>query len=363
MANKTLRVGIIGIGVFSVFAHVPDLRATGRADLVAISRRNPERLAMAQEKLGVPHAYTDWREMLDRTELDAVIVSTPHHLHVEPTLAALARGLHVMVEKPMALRSDDAWSMVDAADRAGRVLMVGYPNRTDGTWRTIKQMIDQGEIGQLRQISMSDCSFRRWFWQSERLPDHAQALLRQGTGMPDAFFSDWGLAWHRKPAEMGGGAFTDIGTHLVDLLLWLAGSPAGEVAAFTEKADMPVESFITVQSRLANGVLLSLSWADAVPRGLLDGDRSLLIVGEDGTITDDAEGGIWFYRNGKRTKVEPAFPTQSKASVFVCAILDGTKGYPTAREGAHAVEFIEALYRSAAEGRIVKLERNQGAQT
>ncbi|MEZ4560843.1 MAG: hypothetical protein R2854_31145 [Caldilineaceae bacterium] len=88
----------------------------------------------------------------------------------------------------------------------------------------------------------------------------------------------------------------------------------------------------------------------------MEGDRTLLIVGEDGTITDDAEGGMWLYRDGKRTKVEPALPTQSVASGFVSAVLDGSQAYATAREGAYAVDFTEALYRSAAEGKIIRLD-------
>ena len=77
MANKKLRVGIIGIGMFAVYNHVPQLRATGRAAVVACARRNPERLAMAQQALQIEHGYTDWRRMLEEEPLDAVVVSTP----------------------------------------------------------------------------------------------------------------------------------------------------------------------------------------------------------------------------------------------------------------------------------------------
>src|SRR5258708_18011092 len=120
-----LRVGIIGVGLWAVVSHIPDLRKTGRAEVMAIARRNPERLAMAKEAPTVDAAYTDWREMLDRETLDAVIVCTPHNAHLEPTVAALERGLHVLVEKPIALMARDAWAMIQAAERANRVLMVG----------------------------------------------------------------------------------------------------------------------------------------------------------------------------------------------------------------------------------------------
>ena len=85
--DDKIRVGIIGLGWWAIERHVPEFRKTGRADIVAVSRRNPERLAMAKEAVGVEYAFTDWREMLDKTKLDAVVVSTPHDHHREPTIA------------------------------------------------------------------------------------------------------------------------------------------------------------------------------------------------------------------------------------------------------------------------------------
>src|SRR5688500_11222650 len=101
MADRKLRVGIIGIGHFAVSSHVPNLRATGRAEVVAAARRNADRLALAKRDLDIPATYTDWREMLASEVLDAVVVCTPHNQHVEPALAALDRGLHVLLEKPL----------------------------------------------------------------------------------------------------------------------------------------------------------------------------------------------------------------------------------------------------------------------
>lgn len=108
MTRQKLRIGVIGIGWYAGTALIPRMRETGRAEIVAISRRNPGRLAQAQAELNVPAGYSDWREMLDKTELDAVVVSTPPNAHAEPTVARLERGLHVFVEKPIALSLTDA---------------------------------------------------------------------------------------------------------------------------------------------------------------------------------------------------------------------------------------------------------------
>src|SRR5690348_9900826 len=125
MKDLKLRIGIIGIGFWSMLVHVPALRRSGRAALVSISRRTPDRLELAKESLGVSHAYTDWQDLIDQNDLDAVIVSTAHSAHADPVIAALEKGLHVLVEKPMAVTSTEAWKMVHAAKQANRVLMVG----------------------------------------------------------------------------------------------------------------------------------------------------------------------------------------------------------------------------------------------
>lgn len=358
MSNDKLRVGIIGMGVYAAFAHVRQFQAVDQVEVVAIARRNTDRLAMAQQAFHIPEAFTDWRTMLEETQLDAVVVSTPHSLHTEPTLAALEHGLHVMVEKPMALASNDAWSMVAAAEKAKRVLMVGYPSRLQGIWQTVKKTLESGTIGQVRQINMATSFYRRWIWESDVLPGDVQAIaqnVEQEMGLPAAFFDDWGHAWHHDSTQMGGGAFADVGAHHVDRMLWLAGAPAIEVVAMTESGGLPVDCFVTVQARLGNGVLFSITSADAMPQGIFSEQRHLMIVGDEGVLMDDAEGGIWLHHAGERKLLEVTCPSRTVAAAFVDAILKQDTNYPHAIEGAYAVEFIEAVYRSAVEGRIVQI--------
>lgn len=355
LAKKTLRVGVIGVGGYACLVHIPALRQTGRAEVTAICRRDPARLAMAQEAFAIPRAFTDWQQMLDEAELDAVVVSTPHHLHAAPTIAALERGLHVLVEKPMALTSADSWAMVRAAEQAKRILMVSYSLRLEGRWQAVKQLIADRTIGQLRQINAAHCFYRRWFWQTAEDPADIRPLLRALTPLPDEFVLDWGRTWHGKPDEMGGGAFADLGSHQIDLLLWLAGAPAAEVVAFTERAGLPVDCFVNVQARLTNGVLLTLTTADAFQQDLLAGQQQLMIVGEQGAIMDDLEGNLWLYRDGTRRSIDVIHPRITEAEAFVGAILDGSKNRVPAHEGAQVVDFIAATYRSVEEHAIIQL--------
>jgi len=350
-----VRVGVIGAGGYACLVHIPTLCKIERAEVTAICRRDPVRLGMVQEAFGIAHAFTDWQQMLDEAVLDAVVVSTPHHLHAIPTIAALERGLHVLVEKPMALTSEEGGAMVQAAEKAKRVLMVGCPMRLKGKWQTVKSLITDGAIGQLRQINAAHCFYRRWFWQTDQVPADIGSLIRQLTPLPEEFVADWGRTWHGKPAEMGGGAFIDLGAHHVDLLLWLAGAPAKEVVAFTEQAGLPVDCFVSAQARLTNGTLLTITTADAFPQDLLAGQQQLMIVGERGAITDDPEGNLWIYRNGSREQIAVTRPNIAETEAFIQTILDGTENLVPAQEGAQVVNFITAMYRSAAEQTIVHL--------
>ena len=86
MSNNKLRIGIIGVGVIALYRHVPKLREDDRVELVAVSRRNSEKLSQIQRARKVPEAYTDWHEMLEKARLDAVVIAAPDHWH---SLAAI----------------------------------------------------------------------------------------------------------------------------------------------------------------------------------------------------------------------------------------------------------------------------------
>jgi len=363
MSNDKIRVGIIGIGLWSIVKHVPNLRKTGKAEVVAISRRNAKALAQIKEVFQIEEAYTDWRDLLSQSQLDAVVVSTAHHAHAEPTIAALERGLHVLVEKPMALTSADAWAMVNAAEKANRVLMVGYNTRWLGCWRATKQTLEKEIIGPVRQVNLAFSGDLRWVLEGERIPAEIQEMLK-AIGAPESFCDDWCLDgyWRRNPMEMGGGMFVDLGTHMVDLTLWLAGSTPAEVMAFYESAGSPVDRFFNLQARLANGILISLTSADVVSG---QAQRRLTIFGDRGVLTADWAGGpgsqgkaedIWIYHDGEREKVKAEVPDITPAAAFIAAVTEGGINLTPGRDGAYAVALMEAAYRSAEEGCIIRVE-------
>jgi predicted dehydrogenase len=130
-SNVPLRVGVVGAGLIAQAAHLPNLaRLPGRFQLVAIA--DPS--ARCREALGArfgASAFADWRTMLERSELDAVIVCSPNATHAEVTLAALAAGAHVLVEKPLCLDPADGRRILAAQAQTGAVVQVGYMKRFD----------------------------------------------------------------------------------------------------------------------------------------------------------------------------------------------------------------------------------------
>ena len=362
MTDRKLRIGVIGIGWYAGGTLIPRLRETGRVEIVAIARRNPERLAVAQEQLNVAEAYTDWQEMLDRCQLDAVVVGTPPNAHADPAVAALERGLHVYVEKPIALSHTDAQRMVDAAARADRILTVGYNARGMGSWRTIKRLLGQGAIGSLRQVSVTACVDVRFIWRGMALPEEKQNVFAASAYYSDVFGPG---NWRTQPDVVGGGMFGDIGSHIQDIALWLADGSAVQVAGFAQSTGSP--SIISALAHLDNGVLLCMTFNDAVSGGetlnkfysngrmTFYGDRGQISADWTKMMSTEAEQ-IWLDQEGVRTQVQPEFETVHPATTFVSAVLDGAPNPCPAPEAVRAASLTAAIYQSAAEGRMVQAQ-------
>ena len=148
--TKPLRIGIIGVGGIAQGAHIPGYKELGdQVKLVACADVNVERARQVAERFGIDTAYEDYREMLEKEELDAVSVCTPNKFHAPATVAALEAGCHVLCEKPPALSAAEARSMVDTAARVGKVLTFGLHYRFTTEVRAAKRLIDGGELGHI----------------------------------------------------------------------------------------------------------------------------------------------------------------------------------------------------------------------
>lgn len=152
MAYPMHRGALIGCGFIANQKHLPALaKLENRIQLVAFCDLVEERAQKAAKEYGTPDAavYTDYREMLRRSDLDVVYILTPNRTHCELTIAALESGKDVLCEKPMALNSVEAERMCEAARASGRQLTIGYQNRYRLDSRYLKKVVENGELGEV----------------------------------------------------------------------------------------------------------------------------------------------------------------------------------------------------------------------
>ena len=192
---KRLRIGIIGCGGIANGKHMPSIKAVDRADMVAFCDLIPERAEKAAKEYGTPDAkvYTDYQELLKDPTIDVVHVLTPNRSHAQLTIDALHAGKHVMCEKPMAKTAEDARRMVQAAKETGKKLTIGYQHRHKPESLFLKSVIERGDLGDIY---------------------YAKALAIRRRSTPN-----WGVFLNEY--EQGGGPLIDIGTHSLDLTLYL----------------------------------------------------------------------------------------------------------------------------------------------
>ena len=192
---KKLKVGIVGCGSIARGKHLPALKnLESQVEVVAFCDIIEER-AVELNKLfadGKGKVFVDYRDLL-KLNLDAVYVLTPNFAHSEITVAALESGKHVMCEKPMAINSAEAQKMVDAAKKSGKLLTIGYQNRYRNDSRYLKQECEEGALGEIYFAK-------------------AHALRRRGV-------PTWGV--FLDEGKQGGGPLIDIGTHALDLALYM----------------------------------------------------------------------------------------------------------------------------------------------
>ncbi len=191
---RLIKVGIIGCGGIANGKHMPSLQRVADCEMVAFCDIIPERAEKAAKEFGTPDAkvYTDYKELLKDESIEVVHVCTPNRSHSFITVDALDSGKHVMCEKPMAINSEEAQKMLDAAKRSGKKLTIGYQSRFRPDAQFLKKEAEDGTFGDIYYAK-------------------ATALRRRAVPTWGVFLNEY---------EQGGGPLIDIGTHALDLTLW-----------------------------------------------------------------------------------------------------------------------------------------------
>ena len=342
--DQKVRLGVIGAGWFASRRHMPDAMAHPRTLLAAFCRRDAgarETLCKRFEVLP-EHAYADYEEMLERESLDAVLIATPNNLHYAQAKAALEQGLHVLIEKPMTIRSEDADELVSLAKSKNLKLAVAVNPPYWSHCHRIRDVFLSGEIGEL------ECAALFWTGNAEYVFGQAPAPENlPGVVLPTMYRSD--------PAQNGGGYFMDGGPHLISELLFVTGLKVQRVTALMDVT--PMDMRVSLSLEMENGALVTLVSLGDSKSG---GRRVRNTFGaSNGTITvDDFAFDTTVLINGKEAVTfceADTPPPGTPIGNFVEAILGETELLSTGEHGAEVVRVIEAAYRSATEGRTIAI--------
>lgn len=211
MSTMKLKTGVVGLGMGC--GHAAAYKALPNAELTAICDTNEQWLKHCQKEWDVPNAYASTADMFASSDLDAVSIAVPTYLHKPIAIAALEAGKHVLIEKPMAMTAAEGAEMAAAAKANGKLLMVSYNQRFTPDVVYLKNYIDAGHLG--------DIYFVRTLWRRP-LGCLPAPLVDRVTGTYERnWFND---------AEKGGGAVRDLGSHMIDVAMWLMGFPELESA-------------------------------------------------------------------------------------------------------------------------------------
>ncbi|HXV97077.1 MAG TPA: Gfo/Idh/MocA family oxidoreductase, partial [Anaerolineae bacterium] len=161
MSNEGLNIAIVGCGAITQQQHLPRLALRNDCQVVAVVDQNKDRAAAVAKSFGIPQALTDYRDLF-RLDISAAIVALPNHLHAPVSIELLKTGMHVLVEKPMALSVADCDAMIVAAETGQAMLAVGLMRRFSQAGRFAKWAIDSGLLGPIVSFDIQDGFVYTW---------------------------------------------------------------------------------------------------------------------------------------------------------------------------------------------------------
>ena len=350
---------LTGCGGIANGKHMPSLKKIKNVQMVAFCDIIEERAVKAAEEYGVEGAkvYTDYKELLKDRDIEVVHVCTPNRSHAFISIDAMEAGKHVMCEKPMAKTYKEAKEMLDASERTGMKLTIGYQSRWRADSLYLKKMCEDGELGEIY---------------------YGKAIALRRRAVPT-----WGVFLNEY--EQGGGPLIDIGTHALDLTLWMMDNykPKMVVGTTFEKlknqkdcgnawGDWDPKKFTVEDAAfgfivMENGatIMLESSWALNIRNPK---EAITMICGTEGGA-DMFDGlNINFIKNGRQCILKPdltaggvAFydgdgdedPSVLEARAWLDAVVNDHEPRTKASQALVVTQILEAIYESAKTGKPV----------
>lgn len=380
--KRKISIAVVGCGRQAWLGYFPWIAANSHASLAAIADIDPTLLEKTAAKYHPRQTYTDWREMIDKSGADALIITTPPWIHADPAVAAAAKGMSILCEKPMASTVRDCRRMVAAADKHGVDLTIAHSLRFDPGYEKLKTLIKTGEIGRVFQLR---ATYDGWIPDISRSPFreiHSLGGRLRVFGTPDMG------AWRMNDTRTGGGVFFDHAIHYIDLFRWLMEEEVTEASGFIQTV---VESranedhgssllrFESGAAAYVQGSLCRLSARGSRDEGIIHGaagclkyetDQSWYVRGYPHLYNTHAR--VWKFGlpSFVVNRWQPV-PTpygrdlnmfKRQFDHFIDKIRGTLKPHPiigfdwpaSARSGMRNVEIVHAVYKSSRDGVMVK---------
>jgi predicted dehydrogenase len=336
VARKTLRIGLVGVGAAAQISHIPAFKKTEDVELAWLCDRDPEKVQRVAQKFGIPNASGRLDDLLADDALDAIDICTPNFLHAPMAVAALDAGKHVICERPLARSATEAAQMVKAAKKADRTLACAVQHRFRPDAQLLKKFVDKGDLGEVFQVKAGWLR-QRTQWDSEE--------------------------WRGRMKESGGGVVLDLGFQMLDLALWMLGSPAvTSVTAGLHRATKgEVEDSASAFLRLESGATLTLELTWGL---LMEKDFAFLNLFGSGGAALLNPLRLHKGMHGTLVNVTPTPDTarnayklsiETQISHFLEALRKGQKPMGHAEEILPVMECMDAIYRSAEQGKEVRI--------
>jgi predicted dehydrogenase len=352
------RGAIVGFGFIAEKGHLPAYRARGDFEIVAVADVTAARREAAQRAIPGVRVYEDHETMLAKEggELDFVDVSVPPYAHAPVARAALARGLHVLCEKPLAMRGDDARAMIDAAVKSHRVLFPAHNYKHAPVIRAVKKALDDDAIGEVHEVTLH--TYRA---------THARGV------------AEWNESWRREKRYSGGGIAMDHGSHTFYLAFdWLRAFPTSITAKMSTRPGKGLEvrhdtedTFSATMTFPTGVASAHLTWNAGVRRVIytLHGSRGAIRVEDDDVqinVMDEPDRPAKTKWSTRRESISSSWMDASHVGWFTSMLGDFVTAIErrdfagrNAEEALRCVELIEAAYASAADGsRELQLRRS-----
>ena len=354
-----VRVGVVGTSWWADSMYLPALKQHPQAQVAAVCGRDYKRLQEFAARWEIPCTYTDYRSLIDRDDLDAIVIATANNSHYPIAMSALDAGLHVLCDKPLAQNAEHAREMADLARAKSLKTMVPFTYRYMPTTRYVKQLLDEGFIGKPYHLNM------RYYTGYGRNPDYS---------------------WRFDADIAGSGVIGDLGSHWLHLARWFF----GEITALScfcdtviERPEAPhghdytrAEDTAALTVRFASGAYGLLQVTTLAYEGTAFGQtHHMEFHGSEGTLYHhidwdtvqeirgcqagetphpiDVPEDVW--QGVRRDTVHHTYKDVFRENnhmtrAFITAIADGTEIGPDFSEGARVQELVDAALQSAKTG-------------